>query len=119
MVSRSASWTGVIGWPVSCWWLKAVMRALIRSCPDGTGRSSRKRSGVRVAAAGAPIGIVVVLAAVGADVTVTGLVPVAVVRIGMSGVVAAHGGSPVLALVRERASLVRARKARAGTAEEI
>ena len=30
-----------------------------------------------------------------------------------------HGGSPGVAVVRERTSLVRARKARAGTAEEI
>ena len=73
MASRSASWPGVMGWPVSCWWLNAVMRAEMRSCPDGTGRRSRRWSGVRVGAADAA-GLGVGDTAGRAD--VAGLVPV-------------------------------------------
>src|SRR5215831_18310433 len=83
------------------------MRALMSSCPEGTGCRLWRTSGVRVAAAGAAVGVGVVFSAVGAEVAV--------------GVVAvAHGGSPFgVVVVRPRMSLVRARKARAGTAEEI
>ena len=40
MPSRSASSPSVMGRPVACWWWKAVMRALMTSCPDATASRS-------------------------------------------------------------------------------